>query len=296
LLGGGIEESERLLRAWLDTVTMTHNEVDVAFLTTITGLNAFAQKVLLLSSFDGTPAALGAMIDGETSPRTDLFELSNSKGGLSSLAYEVKPMTRENRLTVIEKIIADIRGSRSREIPDRFNADLISGYLLSLIDPGSIDYIDVALSLDGSRGYVAAAYSMCAGLMGGDKFLWKYDGFGLTVVSSDRWKTDSVLGSSPDLSLDELRVLKNRVSATGFDFRTRNPALVEVELVPDVTGCFQNGARRESSPPRIDNLAAIRLDRIDKLVNELKDAVDEFRDDLRLPRSTGRKRRSQKII
>lgn len=296
LLGGGMDESERLLRAWLDTVTMTYNEVDVAFLTTITGLNAFAQKILLLRSFDGTPAALGAMIDGETNPRTDLFELSKSKGGLSSLAYEVKPMTRENRLTVIEKIIADIRGPRSQEIPDRFNADLVCGYLLSLIDPGSVDYIDVALSLDGGRGYVAAAYSMCAGLMGGDKFLWKYDGFGLTVVSSDRWKTDSVLGSSPDLSLDELRVLKSRVSATGFDFRTRNPALVEVELVPDVTGCFQNGARRESSPPRIDHLAAIRLDRIDKLVTELKDAVDEFRDDLRLPRSTGRKRRSQKIV
>jgi len=296
LLGGGVEESQRLLRAWLDAAAMTFNEVDLALLTTITRLNTFAQTILLSDSFDGTSASLGAIIGVDKNSRTDLFELSNSKGGFASLAFELKPMSREDRLTFIEKAIADIRGPRLQETQHRFDTDLACGYLLSLIDPGSIDYMDVALNLDGRRGYVAAAYSMCAGLTGGDKFLWKYDGFGLAVVSSDRWKLDSFLGSSPDLSIDELQVLKTRVSATGFDFRTRNPAVVEVELAPDVTGCFQNGARREPAPPRIDHIAAMRLDRIDRLANELRDAVDEFRDDLRLPRPTGRKKRSQRSI
>ena len=292
LLGGDVRESDRLLAAWLDAVNITSNQVNVDYLRMVTQLVAFIHQILLSDIFDGKPTTLGAAIDGAMNPRTDLFETSTSQGGLSSLASELKPMSREARLTVIERAIENIRRSRAAE--DRFIADLVCGFLLSLIDPGSVDHMDVALTLDGNVGYVAAAYCMCAGLMGGDRFLWKYDGFGLAVVASDRWKTDSFLGSSPDLCLDELKILKGRISAGGFDFRTQYPAAVEVELVPDVTGCFPNGARREASPSRIDQAVSVRLDRIDQLANELRMAVDEFRDDLRLPRTTPKRRRSQR--
>lgn len=292
LLGGGQEESRQLLDAWLEAVNMTSNEVDVGFLTTVTNLSALLQRFHHMPSFDGTPAALATIIDLATGERKDLFDSVPTTGPLTMLTHKLKGATRESRLADIEKAISGLRTSGLNNPENRLDVDLICGYLLSLVDPGSTDFFDVALAIDQGRGYVAAAYTMCAGLMGGDKFLWRYDGFGLTVVSSDRWKTDSFLGASPDLSLEELRVLKNRISSMGFDFRTKSPAMVEVELVPDVTGCFQNGAKRESAAAQFGPAVSFRLDQIEKLTNELKGVVEDFRGDLQLPRPIVRKKRS----
>lgn len=295
LIGGGRDESERLLKAWLEAVAMTRNEVDVTLLTTVTHLSVFLQNLLNKSAFDGTPLALADIVAGWSSESADMFGSVEFNEKTHLLVREVKSMSREARLSAIEKAIKDVRAHRPHDKPEgRFGTDLLCGFLLSLIDPGSIDFIETAFQLDGGRGHVGCAYAMCAGLLGGDKFLWKHDGFGLSIISNGRTETDSFFGSSPDLSLEELRILSGRITETGFDFRTRIPTVVEVELIPDVTGCFQNGARRETPTVRVDQSIISRLERIDMLASDLTMAIGEIREGLQLPRPQVKRKRSLK--
>lgn len=291
--GGRESELNRLGLDWLEAAYLTRNEVDKSLVSTLTFLNNFLlSEILDKPSFDGSANRLGDAIDNWGEQQTDLF--SNRFIGMQfkTVANDVRSMPRELRFAHIEKLIMDLRRYSGAE--NQFIIDLQCGYLLSLIDPTSLAFLDMAFNVDDRRGYVACAYAMCTGLLGGSSFLWLGEGFGINVLSSTLYGKDDLLNSHPDVSLDELRLLRNKIGEGGFEFRTEYPSVVQVELQPDVTGSFSNGARRESAGIKSHAALIAKLGNIDELALALKNTLDDIRIDIGSPRTTPTRKRRAK--
>lgn len=282
--GGDEEESDVLLSKWLEAATLTSNSIDPHLPSNISYLSNFIRKQILNSSVSNQFSAiqLADCIVNWLGNSRDLFEPNNLGANIREVAINIKTLTREARLSTVERSIEYIVQTEN----DKNLVSLICGYFISLIDPGSTDFYDLALNIDKKDGHVAAAYGMCTGLLGGLDFLWKGSGFGVSIFNDLNQREDDSYRVFPDISMSELRVLRHQITATGFEFRTKHPSLIEVELLPDIVGSFSNGEKKAAmieQQPMINtdiDEVLLNVERADRLASELQSSLNAIRDEL----------------
>jgi hypothetical protein len=243
--GTDSERLDSLYECWLKAAVLTRNVINDSLLSTVAYLSKFLVFIGEDKGAHATPALLlASQIEEWLFKTTIWYRSSPLASDINQFVSAFKSMPRELRFSLAERTLVSVRNSVST---DKVSSALLSGFILALIDPGSLDFFDIAMASDDGMGSVACAYTMCAGLLGGAQFLWKGDGFGIALVSKSLQPQDQFLQASPDISLKELTFLQEKITESGFEFRTKAPTVVEVELLPDITGVFPNGARRDAS-------------------------------------------------
>jgi hypothetical protein len=265
--GGGAEEIQSILRAWIEASEITANEFDGSMLDAVAQLCRFIEFLFgPYSSFDGTSSDLARLIDDKV--RAESIDLTYVP--LTGRIDEIKKSTRETRFSLVEQTINELLDSvRGGSI----DTALACGFLLTQLDVGSMDFFEYACSLAKREVGVPFAYLMCSGLLSGPDFLWKADGLGIEIAKMLRKKNLARLEARPDLSLAELKLLRSRIAEDGFRFRTKHPTEVEVELIADVTGTFANGIRRTAAGHRA-NMNENSSEQIDRMQQGLRRLVE----------------------
>lgn len=145
----------------------------------------------------------------------------------------------------------------------------VQGFLISLIEPGSMEFLELAQRAD-QHGAVATAYCMCAAILGRNSALGAFNGFGWAVLNQG-FRLDSEMPM--DISIAELRILHHERRKEPIPFRTRSPWLIDVELAPMISGSFGHAAKRRVSPPQIDEDELHAMERGERLRDSLKAAM-----------------------
>lgn len=146
---------------------------------------------------------------------------------------------------------------------------LAQGFLISLIEPGSLEFLELAQRAD-QNGAVATAYCMCAAILGGNSALSAFNGFGWAVLNQG-FRLESEIPT--DISIAELRILHHERRKEPIPFRTRSPWLIDVELAPMITGSFGHAGKRRISPQQTDEDELRAMEREERLRNSLKAAM-----------------------
>lgn len=277
LAGSTIEEFPLLSELWSESSISMQNTVDRRLIEAILFYSKFANTLYDSGfGFDGSPAALRDALESQqrstqtSSIQTDFLDFSRF-----DVVDQLRGASREVRFAIVEKILKATQSRNNRDVD--YSVDLYCGYLISLLDPGSLDFLEMALAADHGRGSVACAYALCAGLLGKENFLWKYDGFGLQIYTNLLSRFSDVASVQSDISIQELQILQKSFREDGINFRTRVPNSVEVEVLPGVVASFSNGFRREplrtNNSLQRDSEVLSSLERAEKLTLELQETI-----------------------
>ncbi|WP_418320468.1 hypothetical protein [Piscinibacter sakaiensis] len=234
-----------IVERWLEASVLTANDVDVASLIPVADVGGFLQALSDLGeSQDASPQALGDSVQSWVDARNNLNQRDLLKPALSQYARSLSGVTsREQRYDLIMEALDRMRSSA--ETPH----SLERGFLISLIEPGSFDFLELATRADKSGGAVATAYCAFAAILGKEATLSKFGGFGWNVMNHGfRVGVEMPM----DISIAELRILHNMRRDAPIAFRTRSPSLVDVEIAPMVTGSFGNSSRRKTSSQKVE--------------------------------------------
>ncbi|WP_133167873.1 hypothetical protein [Burkholderia gladioli] len=221
-----------IVERWIEASTLTSNEVKVELHGVIADLCEFFRSLLL--TIEGpyiSARTLALRIDAwiekrhtgqEDFLRTPLSEIVNRLE---------KTKSRENRF--------DIAMEALNNSPN----PLAHGFLISLIEPGSMEFLDLAKRVD-RHGCAAIAYCLCIAILEENLILRAFNGFGL-IISQQGLRPD--VDVSTDISIAELRIFHDSRRTPPMRFRTRSPWLIDVELAPMISGSFGNVTKRRNS-------------------------------------------------
>lgn len=179
-------------------------------------------------------------------------------------------LSREDRYgTIMQMLEAGKSGGRRLSPLER-------GYLVSLIDPGSFDFFDLAAMHDDEIGSTVLAYALCAGILGGKSTIARFNGFGAHVLQKGLAVADHL---NVDISLHELRIARRLAADKSMDFRTRNSSALDVEIFPRVVASFVYGSvKRTSSAPKQPSMSEADVAHVDEALRALDFAVTVLND------------------
>lgn len=237
-----------LVERWIEASALTSNDAKIELQGVIGDLCEFLRSLLLF---------------------TDSSDISTRSLALNIDVWIEKWSTgQEDFLRIpLSKVVDHLERAKSRE--DRFDIvmgsltnslnPLAHGFLISLIEPGSMEFLELAKRAD-RRGEVAIAYCLCIAILGKDLMLREFNGFGLAVLQHGL-RPD--VDMSTDISIAELRIFYDSRRSAPIRFRTRSPWLIDVELAPMISGSFGNVAKRRASRNSNDSEAqtSARVDR-----------------------------------
>lgn len=232
-----------LVERWLEASALTANEVNTPVLIQIANMCGFLQALSDLGELeDSAPQALAYQVQYWVEGQKDLNQRDLLRRSLPQVAHALTGVSsREKRYDVVMEVLA-------QSSSDEMRNPLEQGFLISLIEPGSLEFLELAKRADPS-GSVAIAYCACAAILGKEATLRTFNGFGWTVLNQGlRFDADMPM----DISIAELRILHSARRNAPILFRTRSPWLVDVELAPMVTGSFGNVAKRRASSQRAE--------------------------------------------
>jgi hypothetical protein len=255
-----------LVDRWQEASELTSNEIKHEACSLIAQLFEFLRAIPLDNSATRLePDALARTIDlwiysvglhqfqGDFL-RSSLVEVADSLQGEKS---------RERRF---DAITAALQHDSLRQMHP-----LVHGFLLSLIEPGSLEFLEMAKNAD-RHGLAAIAYCLCAGLLGKDETLRAFNGFGLTVLNQG-FRADVAV--PVDMSIAELRILNDPRRKTPIRYRTRSAWLIDVELAPMISGSFGNVAKRRSSQSSgVESQTSARVERVRESLMEAMRALE----------------------
>lgn len=265
-VSGWTQESiATIMRRWLEVRMLTENEDFVSALIPIAEFGGF-----LLSMRDHNIAEeIGEVLAIEIHKWVESLRVTGTmRMPFNTLVQNFHDISRaknrEDRYDIIANTMRRLENTEDSLHP------LEQGFLLSLIEPGSFDFLDLARRSGSNSGAIAAAYCMCTSILGGDSTLGDFNAFGWNVInSSSRFEAELNF----DISIAELRVLHDARRSTPMTFRTRSPSLIDVELAPMVVGSFGNAARRRLAAPRAEEDAA-EIERLEMLQISITDALN----------------------
>lgn len=279
--GGTEDELLNLAQAWMHASLLTNNEADSSFVMDICRYSNFISEYIESASSKTIPGHLGMFITNNYNLSGDLFNRPTNID-LIEIEQLLKQNNRENRFLTVEKLILSIQSDPSS---DSFTKNLLSGYLLALLNPGSLDFFEMALQINNKfNESIAFAYAICSALLSEDKLSWMYDGFGknmFTRIST----TNHIFEPIFDMSLAELEILSRIQRDNNFIFRTGMPSTIEVELIPGITGGFLNVNRKENSINKNDMELANKLytelvpqiDHLEQIVNHFQSYFSDYK-------------------
>ncbi len=266
--GWRYEALATIVERWLEASALTANEVDVSAMVPIADVTGFLQALSDLHDFeDASPHALAQQVQSWVDAQSGISQRDMLQRSLPQFARDLAGLGREGRY---DAIMLEYLKS-----PNRMIHPLERGLLISLIEPGSFDFLDLARRTDPGGVAVAAAYCACTAILGKEATLSRFSGFGWNVVNNGlQADTEQPM----DVSIAELRILNNARRDAPIAFRTRSPTLIDVELAPMVSGSFGNIARRKASSQRSDERSeaaereGVLLERLETALRALDDA------------------------
>ncbi|WP_122425035.1 hypothetical protein [Pseudomonas viridiflava] len=268
LRGGYGASLVTIVDRWLEASALTANEVNHSALAQILYLCEFLQNLSARGNFDGAASEnlahqIQLWIERYDDPNArDLLQRS-----LPQVVLELRGISsREKRYDLVMEELQ--RSAFGKSVNP-----LKQGFLISLIDPGSFEFLELAkqASPDGS---VATAYFVCAVILGKESALRNFNGFGWTVFNHGlQFNTEMPM----DISIVELRILHDGRRSSPIPFRTRSPWLIDVELAPMVIGSFGNLAKRKASSHRAQE-ASDAVEREEVIRNNLMTAMRALED------------------
>ena len=174
-------------------------------------------------------------------------------------------LSRESRYSAIMQML-DAGKSGGRQL-----RPLERGFLVSLIDPGSFDFFDLATMYDDETGSTVLAYALCAGILGGRGTVARFNGFGAHVLLKGLSVADQL---NVDISLHELRIARRFAADKLMDFRTRNVSAIDVEIFPRVVASFAYGAvKRTGSTTKQPTMSDSDVAHVDEALHALDFAI-----------------------
>ncbi|WP_247538816.1 hypothetical protein [Ralstonia pseudosolanacearum] len=238
------ESLATLVERWLEASALTANEVNVGALVQIANMCGFLHAISDQGELDDSaPLALAHRVQSWVEGQNDPNQRDLLQRPLPQIAHALTGVSsREKRYDVVMEVL-------DQSSPNEMRNPMEQGFLISLIEPGSFEFLELAKRADPSGGSVATAYCACAAILGKEAALRQFNGFGWTVLNHGlRFDADMPI----DISIAELRILHNTRRNAPILFRTRSPWLVDVELAPMVTGSFGNVAKRRASSQRVE--------------------------------------------
>lgn len=238
-----------LVERWIEASALTSNEVKIQLCGVVADLCEFFRSLLLFT--DGpyiSTRSLALSIDVWTDKRRTGQE-DFLRTPLSEIVDRLeRSKSRENRFDIVMEALTNSPNP------------LAYGFLISLIEPGSMEFLDLAKHAD-RQGFVAIAYCLCVAILGEDLILRSFNGFGLAIL---RQGLRPNVDMPADISIVELRIFHDSRRSAPMRFRTRSPWLIDVELAPMISGSFGNVAKRRTSTHSNDAEAqtSARVDRV----------------------------------
>ncbi|MGE8062387.1 hypothetical protein [Pseudomonas sp. NPDC089547] len=230
----------RLADRWLEASVLTDNEVNPSAIANIVSVSDFLCTLSDSVHFESiSPEVLGQRIQLWLEAQKHRDQRDLLKRSVPQIARELRSVSsREKRYDIVmEALQSSVGGVYSA---------LEQGFLISLIEPGSFEFVNLAKSMD-PAGLVMTAYGAFVVMLGNDSALRNFNGFGGVVLRQAFQQNTDV---NSDISIEELNILLNKRRSAPLQFRTRSPWLIEVEIAPMVVGCFANVARRKASSQR----------------------------------------------
>lgn len=260
-----------IMERWLEASVLTGNEVNVPALTSITNICEFLQSLSDLREHENSsPLTLAHQIQSWLDLQRHQDQRNLLQDSLPQLVHTLMGVnSREKRYDLIMEALDQPAAPDGRLHP------LQHGFLISLIEPGSFEFLDLAKQLDSSDGAIAIAYCTCAAILGRQSTFSKFNGFGWNVDSQGLRPSAN---TAMDISLAELRILHNAHRSAPISFRTRSPALIDVELAPLVIGSFGNLARRKTSSKSLEESEMTEREELlrESLASALRSVEDAY--------------------
>ncbi|UUC18834.1 hypothetical protein NOV18_26930 [Pseudomonas asiatica] len=230
----------RLADRWLEASVLTDNEVNPSAIANIVSVSDFLCTLSDSVHFESISSeVLGQRIQLWLEAQKDLDQRDLLKRSIPQITRELRSVSsREKRYDIVMDALQSSAGG--------VYSTLEQGFLISLIEPGSFEFLNLAKSMD-PAGLVMTAYSVFVVMLGKESALRNFNGFGGVVLRQAFQQNTDV---NSDISVEELNILLNKRRSAPLPFRTRSPWLIEVEIAPMVVGCFANVARRKASSQR----------------------------------------------
>lgn len=269
------EALAKLVDRWLEASVLTANETKLPAAIQVADMCGFLCAFSESGEHgDSLAQELASQIRAWTRRRSNSSQSDLLRDTLPQVVHELAGVNgREKRYDLI-------MGALDQSLFDDARHPLERGFLISLIEPGSLEFLDLAYRADSHGGAVAIAYCVCATILGKEASLRSYNGFGWTVLNHGFLLRE---GTPVDISIAELRVLHNARRTAPIPFRTRSPWLIDVELAPMVIGSFGNVAKRRASSQRVQEQPALSerdellRERLAAALRALDDAYDLVR-------------------
>ncbi|WP_133647497.1 hypothetical protein [Paraburkholderia flava] len=236
-----------LVERWLEASVLTANEVNLPARGQIADLCEFVRSLSDLRELEYfAQAPLAHHVQSWVFRQADTNQRSFLAHSLSDIAHMLEEVTsREQRYDIVMEALSH----PSQELLN----PLAQGFLISLIEPGSLEFLELAKSAD-TYGTVAIAYCLCAAILGKDNALRAFNGFGWSVLNQGlQLNADMPM----DISISELQILHNSRRSAPIPFRTRSPWLIDVELAPMITGSFGNVTKRRAASQRTEEESVV---------------------------------------
>lgn len=225
---------------WLEASLLTENEINPSIISHIMSVSDFLCALSDDETFESASSEmLGERIQLWLEAQKNWSQRDFLKRSIPQITRELKSVSgREKRYD----LIMDVLNSDANE----GRTALEKGFLISLIEPGSFEFVNLARNVD-PVGLVMTAYFAFVVMLGKESALKNYNGFGGAVLRQAFHQNPDV---TSDISMEELRILFNKRRSTPLPFRTRSPWMIDVEIAPMVVGCFANVVKRKASSQR----------------------------------------------
>jgi hypothetical protein len=227
-----------LAKRWSEASILTSNEVNNLTIRYIAYISEFLSAISDRGCLEGSIAeSLAYQVhswvkESDTPDQPDLLNHSLVEVAISLTGVR----SREKRYDLVTEALEQIYSNNIRN-------PLKEGFLISLIEPGSYEFLELARRSDRS-GSVAIAYCACAAILDKESALRKFNGFGWNILNQG-FRADADIPF--DISIAELRILYDGRRSTPIAFRTRSPWLIDVELLPMVSASFGNLSKLKST-------------------------------------------------
>jgi hypothetical protein len=296
LVGASEYEFVEAVDSWHRAAEKTGNVVSQSLVEALSWLTSFLQAIpddLALDSLD-----LGRRIKDYLAAWGAEEAQLHSMNRLLTIAASLKGSAREKRyedvMAVVENFVGYVKGPRPAF------SSMVAGYALSLIEPGSLDFLPMAHKMEEIYPGAVCAYAMSVALISGKDFLRRDGSFGVHLVNSSL-----AANQIPDISIAELDLLS--LGREGdFGFRTSSPSLLNVEFLPYVYATFQVRHRRGDQSTSDTNAEVAqrdgsqRLAELEEIANievqlaQIYDSVSRLRSSLDENRKLSTKRTSRR--
>ncbi|MDF3822247.1 hypothetical protein P3G55_20255 [Leptospira sp. 96542] len=258
-LGMAPDDLPELIRRWLEVSEFIGSTRSLEVVSTIGSLWGFLMSLAEQTppSWEVSPQELGQYIHRWRATLDDRSQGDLLLSNLLDTTAELMRLSRESRYSAIVQLL-DSGNSLSA---------LECGFLISLIDPGSFDFFELANKHSNDADGAVFAYSLCAGILGGKSTLGRFNGFGANVLLKGFAVAPQL---NVDISLHELRIIRKIASESYMDFRSRSPSILDVEILPRVVASFSYGsAKRSGASTRSTGISEEHISHLEEALRAL---------------------------